>query len=261
MTIAVFCSATCRPSVETALGRGVRFYSEWAQFEREASRAQVLVVVTERLADHHGALDVARLRSANPLARIVVVTQPDPDNFMLLPAARPDEAVLLDRMDVDGKLSEAIRRADAGLRTRFADSVRASSLSAWLARALIAALDADPPFASVKAWCRGIACVPGTLRYHFAEERFAGGMVKPKDFLAVVLLLFALDSDPSARTWYLLGKVAGVDGRRLRRTASRLVESIKRPVDLDSAILGSTVSLWLAGHPAKLQFQDRADAI
>jgi hypothetical protein len=244
MDVVVYSPPAYRPLIEGALANRPRFFSRWPAFERASRRSRVLVVVIEQLAGRPGATEVAGLKVVNGAARVVLATAGDPDNLGLVPYARPDELVVLNWLRAT--LPEAVGRAANGLRARLADAVRASSLSTWLVRALTIALEAEPPLRSVEAWCDRIACVPGTLRYHFTTASPALATITPKAFLETALLLFALERAPSGRSWYALARAVDLERRRLKRAAARVVPGFRgSPASLDRAVLLATAARWL----------------
>ncbi len=102
---------------------------------------------------------------------------------------------------------------------------------------LLVLLRADPPFRTVKEWCRAVSCSVSTMEKWFSSA-FASG-ITPQFVQEAVRLYRALDAFPQARSWTKLGWHAStwyengqLSPETLSDMAARLLGRIRVPDEI-----------------------------
>jgi hypothetical protein len=169
----------------------------WPELLARAADMSAVVVRAGEL--DAGARDRLReLRRAAPLTPVVLVAPTDRE------AARHLGAVVVDRVVWEDELPEglsiALQEANeaSALLARLIEAVEgADGMAPHFRRKLLTALEADPPFRTVKRWARELGVTTRAIQEAWSDHY--GKKYRPHDFLGFVRSLRTLGSREHAR--------------------------------------------------------------
>lgn len=204
------------------LGERVVVLPTWSDMRRAIGSASLGMLALPDLSDPSDRLELRRLDDLRGGVPLLLLTRLDRRNGVVLAdLGTRMRVVWLD--EIESTLRHTVDEVVASApQRRLLETVRNAEVSAWLRRALVLAVRAEPPVRSIQRWSELSACSISTLEYHWRRDissRREG--FRPKDFLDHLLVYRActlLRTEKSAAAAHRLG----IHQRTLERMARRL---------------------------------------